>query len=414
MIKKIIPITMFILTCCLPAYAEWETLGPYGGFLRCIEIAPLNPGVLYTASYDAPSKIFKSMDDGATWSHISTLPNYVYCITCDPESSHIMYAGSYANVYKSTDSGLTWTEYDMPGCEINALAIRPDTTSILYAIGMISSGGQYLLNFFRSSDAGVSWNALQLSDYGGFAYDLAVDPQDPNTVFVGGYYYDTTTRPCVFKSTDGGNTFREQSLGLTSTCQRVQSLAVHPTNSNIIYAGTYYDGIYRSTDAGISWQHVSGGAWFFSSMTTTPAAPNTAYAGADTVIYMTTDSGETWMRTGDGYAGARRIHRCIRINPQNPSIVYTTDYHGFYKTLNSGAIWNPLNQGIAVAKINAMTVCPSAPHILYVYSEGYGIYRSTDSGTDWTRMPSPFACRLGDLVIHNTNPSVLLALEGDG
>jgi photosystem II stability/assembly factor-like uncharacterized protein len=395
-------------------YAEWEAVGPYGGFLRCIEVDPLDPGILYTASYDTPSKIFKSTDDGQTWCHISTVPNYVYCLACDPDSSYIIYAGSYADVYKSTDSGLTWTEYEMPGCEIYTIAIRSDTTSILYAIGMILSGGQYLMHFFKSSDAGISWTALQLVDHGGFAYDMAVDPQDPNTIYVGGYYYDTTTCPSVFKSTDGGATFREQSLGLTSTCQRVQSLAVHPTNSNIVYAGTYYDGIYRSTDAGVSWHHVSGGGWFFSSMTTTPAAPNIAYAGADTVIYKTTDSGETWTRTGEGYAGNRRIHRCVRINPQNTDTIYTTDYHGFYKTINGGVSWDPMNQGITTAKINAMTVCPSAPYIVYVYSEGYGVYRSIDCGDTWTRMPSPFACRLGDLIIHNSNPSMLLALEGDG
>jgi len=414
MIKTLLAYSMLIALFCIPAYGEWEAIGPYGGFLRCLEIDPLNPEVLYTASYDAPSKIFKSTDNGENWEHISTVPNYVYCLECDPTESNIIYAGSYTDIFKSTDSGITWTIHEMPGKEINALSIRPDTSSIIYAIGMISSAGQYLMHFFKSTDSGVSWNELLLANYGGFAYDMAVDPQDPNTIYVGGYYYDTTTRPCVFKSTDGGNSFREQSLGLTSTCQRVQSLAVHPTNSTIVYAGTYYDGIYRSTDAGVSWQHSSGGGWFFSSIATTPTAPSIAYAGADTIIYMTTNSGDTWTRTNDHYAGARRTHRSVMINPQDQNVVYTTDYHGFYKSTNSGEDWYPSNRCINIAKINAMTVSPSFPEIIYIYSEGYGIYRSTNCGNDWTRMPSPFACRLGDLVIHNSDPNTLLALEGDG
>ncbi|MBN2620574.1 hypothetical protein JXB22_05720, partial [candidate division WOR-3 bacterium] len=395
-------------------YAGWEAIGPYGGFLRCLEINPLDPAVLYTACYRAPCKIFRSTDHGETWKHISTVPNYVYCIECDPVNPNIMYAGSYADIYKSTDNGFTWTIYDMPGYEINALCIRSDTTSIIYATGMKYSGGQYLMHFFRSRDAGVSWDTLRLVNYGGYAYDLAVDPQDLNTIYIGGYYYDSLAHPCIFKSTDGGNSFREQSLGLTSTCQRVQSLAVHPTNSNIVYAGTYYDGIYRSTDAGVSWHHVSGGGWFFSSMATTPAAPNIAYAASDTIIYLTTDSGDTWVRSDSGYAGSRRTHRCVRIDPAEPNLVYTTDYHGFYKSTNNGVSWCASNRCINIAQINAMTVCPSSPEIVYAYDEGYGLYRSTNCGSDWTTVSSPFACRLGDLVIHNWDPDILLALEGDG
>jgi photosystem II stability/assembly factor-like uncharacterized protein len=325
-----------------------------------------------------------------------------------------LYASSYADIFKSTDSGENWTMYDMPGYEINAIAVRPDTPTTVYATGVTFTGGQYIMHFFKSVDAGATWSGLPLIDHGGYSYDLAVDPQDPRTIYIGGYYYDTTNHPCVFKSTDGGESFHEQSLGLSMACQRVQSLAVHPTNSAILYAGTYYDGIFRSTNAGISWQHVSGGSWFFTSLATTPAAPHIAYAGADTVIYMTTDSGETWLRTNDQYSGARRMHRCVKIDPIDPSMVFTTEYYGFYKSTDSGASWYAANRCITLAKINALTVCTNSPEILYVYSENYGIYKSTDCGTEWIPMPSPFACRLGDLVIHNTDPNILLALEGDG
>ena len=58
--ERVIFFIILTVVCAFPLHAEWEAVGPYGGFLRCLEIDPLNPAVLYTASYDTPSKIFKS------------------------------------------------------------------------------------------------------------------------------------------------------------------------------------------------------------------------------------------------------------------------------------------------------------------------------------------------------------------
>lgn len=414
LLKHILLFIIALHSLSIQAHAEWEAIGPFGGYLRALAIDPVNPNILYTASYNAPSKIFRSNDYGELWNHISTVPNYVYCIAIDPSQPNVLYAGSYADVYKSTDNGENWTTFNTPAFEINAIAVRPDIPSIIYAIGMTFTGGQYVLNSMKSIDAGSTWTHTPLVEYGGYAYCLVCDPLDPNTLYIGGYYYDITNRPCVFKSTDGGTTFFETSFGLTETCQRVQSLGIHPIDPNILYAGTYYDGIFRSTNAGLSWIRMSGGGWFFSSIATSAAGPDIAYAAADTVIYMTTNSGQTWFRTGNGYGGARRIHRCVAMSPADTSTVYTTDYLGFYKATNSGTSWYASNYCINIAKVNCMTVFQPNPSIMYAACEGYSIYRTTNSGSDWTPMTSPFACRLGDIVMHNNDPNILFVIEGDG
>ena len=256
--------------------------------------------------------------------------------------------------------------------------------------------------------------SLPLNEYSGFSYCLAIDPLDPRTIYIGGYYYDTTTVPCVYKSTDGGNSFFESSAGLPTVSQRVYSMGIHPTNPDILYAGTYYDGIYRSIDGGAMWSQVSVATWFLSSITTTPANPDIAYAGADTAIYKSTDAGHSWVQVGTGYNGARKNIRNIIAHPLNDSTVYTTDYFGFYRSYDGAASWDASNYSINITAISCFAISQSVPSVIYIYAEGYGVFKTTNSGVTWTRISSPFACRLGALGVHIVNPNIVYALEGDG
>ncbi|MGB3341714.1 MAG: hypothetical protein WBB37_09570 [bacterium] len=394
--------------------AEWEAIGPFGGYLRALALDPSNVNTLYCASYSSSARIFKSTDSGTIWDYCSKVPNYIYCLDVDPNNSNVLYAGSFGAIYKSVDAGFTWLECNISGLDICGIQVHPDSSSIVYAAGGEFIGGLYVMTFFKSINSGVDWTSLPLNTYSGFSYCLALDPLDPMKIYIGGYYYDTTTVPCVFKSTDGGNSFFETSAGLTTVSQRVYSLGINPTNSDILYAGTYYDGIYRSTDAGVTWSHVFGGAWFFSSIATTPANPDLAYAGADTVIYKTTDAGISWYSTGSGHGGGRRLFRSIVAHPSNDSIAYTTDYSGFFMTSDGAASWSASNYCINIASITCFAISPSVPSTIYIYVEGYGVYKTINSGITWTRIPSPFACRLGALGVHIINPDIVYALEGDG
>ena len=218
----------------------------------------------------------------------------------------------------------------------------------------------------------------------------------------------------MYKSIDGGNTFFETSAGLPVVSQRVYSLGIHPTNPDILYAGTYYNGIYRSTDGGATWSQVSTAAWFLSSITTTPTNPEIVYAGADTAIYKSTDAGLSWFNIGAGYSGARKNFRNIIAHPLNDSIVYTTDYFGFYRSYDGAASWDASNYSINITAISCFAISQSVPSVIYIYAEGYGVFKTTNSGVTWTRISSPFACRLGALGVHIVNPNIVYALEGDG
>lgn len=412
-VKKILLI-IILLSFSSIAHAEWEAIGPFGGYLRALAIDPSNENILYCASYSSDSRIFKSTNNGTTWDFCGQVPNSIYCLNIDRNNSNIIYAGSIGAIYKSTDAGNTWEEYSIQGLDICGIKVHPDSSSTIYAAGGAFTGSLYVMTFFKSTNGGIDWTSYYLNNNSGFSYCLEVDPLNPAIVYIGGYYYDTITVPCVYKSTDGGLSFYETSAGLPTVSQRVYSLGIHPTNPDILYAGTYYDGIYRSSDAGTTWSHASGGGWFFSSIATTPANPDLAYAGSDTVIYKTTDAGISWFSTGSGHGGGRKLFRNIVAHPSNESMAYTTDYSGFFKSSDGGSSWSISNYCINIAAISCFAIAPSTPSTIYIYVEGYGVYKTTNSGITWQRKPSPFACRLGALGVHIINPDIVYALEGDG
>jgi photosystem II stability/assembly factor-like uncharacterized protein len=396
------------------ARAQWEPIGPFGGYLRTLAIAPSNESILYTVSQQTPGRFFVSSDQGNTWTYRSTVPNIIYSLTVDPENPDIIYAGSFGNIYKTTDAGNDWKTCSLSCHHVNDIIIHPETTSTIYATGMSMYGGQGVATFMRSYNQGDDWEIIPLNSYCGFGNSLALDPFDPSVLYIGGYYWDTANVPIVFKTTDGGTNFVELPRVLPSYAQSINSIAIHPTNNSILYAGTSYNGLYRSTDQGISWDQVIYSGMNFSKIRTCAASPDVAYAASDTIVFRTSDAGQSWHMTGNQHGKVRKEHRSLIVSPTSENFVYTADYTGFYRSTNGGALWTESNYCITTKMITSIAVVPSNPSIVYIYVDKYGTYKSTDSGISWNRMSTPFSCRLAGLTVDNSNPDKLLAIEGDG
>jgi photosystem II stability/assembly factor-like uncharacterized protein len=108
------------------------------------------------------------------------------------------------------------------------------------------------------------------------------------------------------------------------------------------------------------------------------------YAGKDTVIYKSTNSGTTWFQTASGYGGLYKLTRKIIASPSSSTIVYTTDALGFYKTTNAGTSWFESNYGLNTGVIPCFSLAPSLNSTIYAEYAGVGVYKTTDSGTTWT------------------------------
>ncbi|NJL27136.1 MAG: hypothetical protein HC897_04235 [Thermoanaerobaculia bacterium] len=283
-----------------------------------------------------------------------------------------------------------WSGTDDASGRVVSIAPHPSDPNVAYAAS--ASGG-----IWKTTDAGVSWlpktDELPNLNHG----CVALDPQNPETVYAGtGEYTTQSAGDGLFRSTDGG-TFWER-IGTTAqvgaTCTRI---IVDPTDSSWIHL-TGSLGYVRSTDGGASWERLLTGR--ASDLALDPSNPTRLYAGRhDDGLYRSTDAGGSWARLGGGLpaSGVNRI--LVTIAASSPATVYTaqlagSSLQGLYRSTDNGDSWAarpatpnfPSPQGWYDA---FLAVDPTAPDTLYAggvfptYAVA-GVVKSTNGGTSWT------------------------------
>src|SRR5205085_146997 len=147
---------------------------------------------------------------------------------------------------------------------------------------------------------------------------IAVAPTNPSTIFIGA---DDESSGGIYKSTDGGSTWISANSGLNSD-PRVHALAVDPQNPRSVFAGTRSAGIYKSVDGGNAWIATAGlKSLLITAIAVDPVTSATVYAGTDGGgAYKSTNSGSTWNPINAGLTGTDV--RAIAIDPATPSTVY--------------------------------------------------------------------------------------------
>ncbi len=281
---------------------------------------------------------------------------------------------------------------------------------------------------------------------GGRVSDLALDPRNPGVFYVG------LATGGIFKTNDGGTTF--DPIFDKETTLSIGAVALAPSNPDIVWVGSgeandrnssgWGNGVYRSTDAGSTWQNIGlKDSRTIGRIVVHPKNPETAYVaasghlwvdGGERGLFKTTDAGKTWkpVLQAAGPQGARTGCSDVVLDPANPEIVYATLYarqrtpwgftygvaltdgddtnSGIFKSVNGGVSWKKLGGGLpgqtgriglSISASNpkiVMAVVQSdeggASDIRDLHSRAGGIFRSEDGGDKWTRMsditPRPF------------------------
>jgi photosystem II stability/assembly factor-like uncharacterized protein len=236
---------------------------------------------------------------------------------------------------------------------------------------------------------------------------LAVDPANPNIVYAGS--------DRISKSSDGGHSWQTvfPPHATRQPVLSVSALAIAPGRPEAIYAITADFAnartmIYRSTDAGTTWQTATrfpgtNDAGFASALAVDPQHPSTVYAAINANVLKTTDAGQTWQRIAHGLpiaAGLRRAGcHCNRgvtelaVDPHRTGTVYAAlTQGGIYKTANGGQTWTRAFNG-RLLYLYAVAVDPARPATIYAAGRGGStgndsqILRSTNSGHTWTTAP---------------------------
>ncbi|GIV31316.1 MAG: hypothetical protein KatS3mg029_0667 [Saprospiraceae bacterium] len=252
------------------------------------------------------------------------------------------------------------------GARVNTLAVNPNDEQIIYA--GFSTGGVW-----KTTDGGQTW--MPVFDKQNFLSigDIAIDPSNPEVVYVGTGDPNITGYPFIgdglWRSSDGGQSW--QHLGLEQT-RIISRVIIHPTNPHIIYVAAMGlpmernadRGVYRSTDGGQTWSQVL----FLSQqagvtdLQMDPFDPSVLYAagwdrirnnqesiinGTNARIYKTSDGGDTWTMLTNGLPAGPQGRPALALSKQTPGVLYVryvgtnSQLQGIYKSTDGGLNWTP-------------------------------------------------------------------------
>ena len=323
---------------------------------------------------------------------------------------------SVAGVSEAEDN--VWTNIGLKGEKINALVIDPSTSQTLYA-GTDRNG------VFKSEDGGTSWREANtglsdVTDVDGDIEALVIDPSNPQTLYAGA---SGGSEGGVCRSENGGTSWRAVNTGLTDT--NVIALAIDPSNPQTLYAGTTADGVFKSEDGGASWRAVNTGLTDTVTARTLyrivqiiaidPVNPQTLYAGTASGMFKSEDGGGTWREANTGLTKAF-IRGAIAIDPVNPQILYAgPSSGGVFKSEDGGASWRAVNTGLTDGRAWALAIDPATPQTLYAGTMG-GVFKSEEGGASWKDISAGLTnTAVYALAIDPANPQTLYAgTDGGG
>ena len=281
-------------------------------------------------------------------------------------------------------------------------APRPATPAVPVATGLADS-----------TFTGLSYRNIGPANMSGRMSDVEGVPGDPSTVYI------SAASGGVWKTTNAGMTWTP--LFDKQPVQSIGDMALDPTNPDVIYVGSgeanvrnsvsYGNGVYKSTDGGKTWKHLGlADTRHISRIVVNPLDPRKVYVAAighswgpseERGVFMSEDAGETWKKVlyVDNVHGASDLD----IDPKNPNRLYAGMWYfdrkqwtfrsgdekgGIFTSTDGGKTWTKATKGLPklMGRIG-IKVAPSSPNIVYSVAEtreGY-VFKSTDYGETWTK-----------------------------
>jgi photosystem II stability/assembly factor-like uncharacterized protein len=376
---------------------RWRMLGPFrGGRVDAVSGVPGRPNEFYFGAVNGG--VWKTIDAGRIWLPVfdsqpvasigalavaPSAPDTVYVATGESTLRDSMGYGN--GMYKSTDAGKTWTHIGLDYTQhIGRIAVDPKNANVVFVAAI---GHLYEANpergVFKTLDGGKTWKKVLYKNADIGAVDVVIDPVNPQMVYVSlwntrrppWYTYQPSNGPGggIFKSTDGGATWKQLANGLPTECVGRAGIALSPANPRRVYAvvddflpegaapGTpcpgappargggaggagqaapvrQQGGFYRSDDGGASWTKLSGDTalwgrgWYFEHVTVDPKDADIVYV-CNVAMSRSKDGGKTWVPLrgspgGDDYQGAW-------ISPDDTSTMVVASDQGTIVTRNA-------------------------------------------------------------------------------
>jgi len=367
---------------------KFRHLGPalMSGRISDIAIHPNNENIWYVASGSGGA--WKTENSGTTWKPIfDNEKSYsIGCITLDPQNSDIVWIGSGENVggrhvaygdgiYKSVNGGKNWQNMGLKKSEhISKIIVHPTNQNTIWVASqgpLWSKGGER--GIFKSTDGGKSWIQKLGDDEWIGATDLIIDPRDPKILYAATWQRHRTVAGYmgggpgsnIYKSTDGGDTWKKIDKGLPKSNMGKIGLAISPQNPDVLYAAIELNrrsgGVFKSSNRGESWSKmsdaVSGGTGphYYQELYASPHNFDEIYL-ADNYMQVSFDGGKTFSRMNESEKHVD--NHAVAFKKDDPNYILVGCDGGLYESFDKTKNWKfidnlPLTQFYKIAVDNA-------------------------------------------------------------
>lgn len=361
-------------------------------------------------------------------------------VTASYKSRNTFYFGATGGgVWKSTDAGASWKNISDKyfGGTIGAVEVAPSNENILYVgegentmRGNVSEG---LGGLWKSTDGGKSWKNIGLTDARHIT-NIIIHPTDPQTVWVGvmGHLFGPNTERGVYKTTDGGQTWKRTLYANEQT--GCSDLVMEPGNPSVLYAGTWRvirtphslesggegSGLWKSTDGGDNWINITTskglpkGVWGIVGVAIAPSNTDKLYAIIENEkggLFVSSDAGQSWtLQSGDNNIRQRAwYYTKVFVDPKNENIVYCPNVN-FMKSRDGGKTFQSLRT--PHGDHHDLWIDPEDGKRMIVADDG-GAQVSFDEGNTWSTYMNQPTAQLYRVSTDNAFPYRVLVAQQD-
>ncbi|MGA9342888.1 MAG: hypothetical protein WBV61_11245 [Rhodanobacteraceae bacterium] len=336
---------------------------------------------------------------------------------------NIFYFGAAGGgVWKTVDAGRTWTSLfdNEPASSIGSLAVAPSAPDTIY-VGTGQVAARYDVaagnGVYKSTDGGKSWESVGLAATRHIGAIL-IDPHDANTVLVAalGHYFGPNPERGVYRSSDGGRTWRH-TLAIDADTGAVD-LTRDPEHASTVYAAAWQvrnypwmsyfqpnagsgSGVYKSTDDGVTWQRIRGGGWpnaelgriglaatsggrVYAVVDAAPNSGNVLHASSENAggLYRSDDAGANWMRVSTESWLENDYFGRITVDPTDRDRLYATG-QSIRRSDDGGKTWTVFRGSPGGDDYHHLWINPEHPdHMIASSDQGAGV--SVDGGHTWS------------------------------
>jgi photosystem II stability/assembly factor-like uncharacterized protein len=311
-------------------------------------------------------------------------------LVVDPSDPQRFYFGTLdGQIYTSGDGGQQWrmlVNFNRPKLFVDHIIVDPRDSKVIYVATHRHKdpGG-----FFKSTDGGQTWReSTELKTQA--LHSLTQSSKNLDLLLAG-------TNDAIYRSQDSGETWERMPASANSPT-KVESLAIDPRDPNTIYAGTWYLP-YKTIDGGNSWNIVKNGIIDDSDVFAIDIDhhnPDHIIASACSGIYETKNAGEQWHKV-QGIPSQSRRTRAILQHPSVPGLVFAGTTEGFWRSTNGGESWMLTTS--RKLEINSIAVHPSNPQTIYIGTNNYGVMVSRDAGKTFVPTNGGYSGRFANFIL---------------